>query len=867
MPISAGGPPTGAEPALSVLEVMPPLNEEGNSSSAAVRRPLFATDGPFRSPRSRPAPPAGPPPRRSPSDMAEALDMKLPGIIRSQVISAEPLSGAHVLTSDVGPRHEKEETSHSTESNHDADMHVAQVPSPLFVQESLNVPAASCDAEEKDDVDIRLGSADIALAARKAQRVAQVRSVAQEVVRVSEDDPVSSAGENEREEIERALAAVDETRRKRMERQQGDNGFIQHGDERLRKRQAKREQLMKKRRDMEERLEEEATRMAELTETAKKKGQNKFMSEEAKRDAEELLRAEAEVVTKLEQQAADMVLRRQQMQKNLAERENEKAAEIEAKSSALETKRALVETKMRQEAEEIKSLSEAAKREVEAKMIAEAAAIAEMERQATKLSIKRAELQAELSNKLELEDTMVQEAKLIALKREELEAKMLQEEKELKKLSDDAKHRVLEKMATEAAAIADMEREANKLAEERATLASQVALQRSSEVVKDASALHRYAQGVSSRDTAGTSGAHFTTMDTAPNRYGLNISPLTADGTDAGEGGVEIESMQAVSRSADACVSKVEKQAGFIDGLATASNQASPEALRNNETGNTIATGDSQWNQNQALSTNVCAQCLVHQRGMSSAHLAAAAGHATCLETIQSANRELLVQADSSGRSPLFYACANAHADVAELLIQEDPRGCHVADTNGDTPLHAAALAGSRLCCRLLLQQGRSGVEPLNAMHMTPAHLAASNEVLEMLSQHGANLNAKDADLRTPLFVACASDRLEKAEFLCELLEYADQDLGEADKRGDTPMHAAAYNGSTACLLLLLQYGVEPDARNAKGLRPIDLASRRGQTACEKILMEYQLHHHVNNSCFDSVLFLATLEASLPTKC
>lgn len=114
--------------------------------------------------------------------------------------------------------------------------------------------------------------------------------------------------------------------------------------------------------------------------------------------------------------------------------------------------------------------------------------------------------------------------------------------------------------------------------------------------------------------------------------------------------------------------------------------------------------------------------------------------------------------------------------------------------------------------------------------------------------------------MRTPLFVACATDRLEKAEFLCELLECAGQDLGETDKRGDTPMHAAACNGSTACLLLLLQYGVAPDLRNSKGLRPIDLASRKGQCACEKILMEYQLHHHVNNSYFDSVLFLATLE-------
>ncbi|CAM9456155.1 unnamed protein product [Hapterophycus canaliculatus] len=619
---------------------------------------------------------------------------------------------------------------------------------------------------------------------------------------------------------------------------------------------------MKKRRDMEERLEEEATKMAELTESAKKKGQSKFMSEEAKRDAEELLRNEAEAVAQLEQQAADMILKRQQMQKKLAAREHEKAAEIKAHSSALATKRALVETRMRQEADEIRSLSEAAKREASAKMIAEAAAIAEMEKQAMKMSIKRAELQVELSNKLEIEDTLVQEAKLIARKREKLEAKMKQEEKELKKLSDDAKHRVLERMATEAAAIADMEREANKLAEERAALASEIAEQRSCEVVKDASAPPACAQGVPHHFHAGLTETQSTSLDTTPDRYVLNLALAPTGDGDVEEVGAGI--IQADSNSASAGVYKDKEDPEFEDRLAAAFSLASPEALRQQETSETFATEDNQWNQQQTISANVCAQC-TDERAISSAHLAAAAGHVICLEAIQCTHRELLVQADSSGRTPLFYACANAHVDAADLIIREDPHSCHAVDMNRDTPLHAAALAGSRLCCRLLLQYGRSEVEPLNAMHMTPAHLAASNDVLEVLSQHGADLNAKDADLRTPLFVACASDRLEKAEFLCELLEYADQDLGESDKRGDTPMHAAAYNGSTACLLLLLQYGVQPDARNAKGLRPIDLASRRGQTACEKILMEYQLHHHVNNSCFDSVLFLATLEASSRT--
>lgn len=120
---------------------------------------------------------------------------------------------------------------------------------------------------------------------------------------------------------------------------------------------------MKKRKNMEERLEEEANKMAELTESAKKKGENKFMSEEAKRGAEERIRAEAEVVAQLERKAAEMALQRENMQKELKAKEDEKKAEIEASSSALKQKRALVEARMKQEEEEIKNLSETAKRE------------------------------------------------------------------------------------------------------------------------------------------------------------------------------------------------------------------------------------------------------------------------------------------------------------------------------------------------------------------------------------------------------------------------------------------------------------------------------------------------------------------------
>lgn len=587
-------------------------------------------------------------------------------------------------------------------------------------------------------------------------------------------------------------------------------------EEKLRRRQAKREQLMKKRKDMEERLEEEATKMAELTENAKKKGESKFMSEEAKRDAEERIRAEAEVVAQLERQAAEMALQRENMQKQLAEREHQKVAEIEANSSALKTKRAMVEARMKQEEEEIKSLSEAAKREVrrnifhtpsaepskqaqrplpfrtavliltrvgpsthpepcclvpppspvkqvEAKMVAEAAAIAEMERQALEMSAKRAELQADMSSKLQLEDTMVQEAQLIARKREEIEAKMQQEEAELQKLSEAAKKRVLQKMAAEAAAIADMEREASKLAEERAALASQIAKQRSS---KPSEHSHRETpttpindQDISPPDLLENQA---TPMAAVPNGHGSDaeLGPMI---------GVDSEAPFEPSHGSRNTASPGPSDAQMDPALsnnAAAPAPTSPEELTDIETNNAgpVLAGidvdqNDPWNEPEILSpgdptdSNVCLHCQTHQRDLSSAHLAAAAGHVICLEAIQLTERGLLAEVDPSGRTPLFYACANAHADAADILIQESPRSCHAIDANGDTPLHAASLAGSRLCCRLLLQQGRSGVEPLNQMQMTPAHLAANNDVLEVLSQHGANLNAK-VSLACLLFAA-----------------------------------------------------------------------------------------------------------------
>ena len=128
-------------------------------------------------------------------------------------------------------------------------------------------------------------------------------------------------------------------------------------------------------------------------------------------------------------------------------------------------------------------------------------------------------------------------------------------------------------------------------------------------------------------------------------------------------------------------------------------------------------------------------------------------------------------------------------------------------------------------------------------------------------------MSAQDGNGRSPLFVACAMNRESCAEYIMGCLdrEGKTDDLYEKDARGDTPLHAAACNGSTECLLQLLQFGVDPTVSNSKGLKAIDLAARNNQAKCRDLLAEYHLHF-CTSSEFDSVLFLATLQGHKQVK-
>jgi uncharacterized protein len=164
---------------------------------------------------------------------------------------------------------------------------------------------------------------------------------------------------------------------------------------------------------------------------------------------------------------------------------------------------------------------------------------------------------------------------------------------------------------------------------------------------------------------------------------------------------------------------------------------------------------------------------------------------------------------------PLHYLLETGQEQLVQQLIDQGIN-VQVKDRNGNTALHA--LRSSEKNGRSLIQKG----VPVNAKDSdfgnTSLHEVYNNRtaaVTSLLLENGAQVDARNLEQKTPLYLAA---EIGKAEIV-EVLIRNGADVNARSSNNSTPLHAGT--GDVAVTRLLLQAGANPTLQSDAGGAPI----------------------------------------------
>ncbi|NWW46278.1 ANR52 phosphatase, partial [Pedionomus torquatus] len=253
--------------------------------------------------------------------------------------------------------------------------------------------------------------------------------------------------------------------------------------------------------------------------------------------------------------------------------------------------------------------------------------------------------------------------------------------------------------------------------------------------------------------------------------------------------------------------------------------------------------------------------------GRTPLHYAAANGSYQCTVTLVTSGASIN-EADCKGCTPLHYAAAsdtyrraethsgNSHDTDEEPLkesrlkeaffclefLLDNGADPSLRDKQGYTAVHYAAAYGNRQNLELLLEMSFNCLEDVEStIPVSPLHLAAYNghcEALKTLAETLVNLDVRDHKGRTALYLATERGSTECVEVLTS---HGASALVKERKRKWTPLHAAAANGNTDSLHLLIDSGERADITDVMdihGQTPLMLAIMNGHVDCVHLLLE-----------------------------
>ena len=236
----------------------------------------------------------------------------------------------------------------------------------------------------------------------------------------------------------------------------------------------------------------------------------------------------------------------------------------------------------------------------------------------------------------------------------------------------------------------------------------------------------------------------------------------------------------------------------------------------------------------------------------------------------QVANPELVVRVQAAngnnnpdqpvGPSVAVPGNNNIAAAVQRIAQREEMRA---PQANPDQELWAAVQANNVDLVRAALNHG-ARVNAVDAQRLTVLHHAIANQNLPIVElicvTEGLNCNLQDAEGRTPLHVAA---QIGDVAIMENLMHIPGINVNLTDNNGNTPFHVAAMLENPECASLLIRHRdalhLDINVPNLQGETPFLVAARAGNAGLMYMLMLIPgLNVYVVNRRQQNVLHIAT---------
>lgn len=185
-----------------------------------------------------------------------------------------------------------------------------------------------------------------------------------------------------------------------------------------------------------------------------------------------------------------------------------------------------------------------------------------------------------------------------------------------------------------------------------------------------------------------------------------------------------------------------------------------------------------------------------------------------------------------------------------QLLIQDDENLIREKDRNDRTILHWAALQGKERLVEYILENFKKLIEidqrdDVQATPLILATLGGNLNIVKMLLNNGADINARNWNGHSSLQYACSKGWHTIVEYLLE----NNADINIRDKYGDTCLHRTVVLGRLEILQLLLNHtkNLNVNCQNIVGNTPLFVACEDEQSSCALLLIEHGADVNIEN--------------------